>query len=254
MKIKAAFFYMIVLIVWHIFLYYRPDKTTEFNYLYNLGYAVIFFSTALLSVYTFLKPTFRNAVGKAILFLGLGQASYGIGLVIWTYYNIVLHVEIPYPSVADVFFIVFFSILMAYGCLSLLKIYTPFISKKSLLEALGIFILSGVFIYAINKPDVSNNLAPLVRITNIAYPLVDTLLLSLAFITLRISGGKVKMGMATLVFGFMLQVAADLFYTYRTAHELYWNGDVSDMIYTISGTVILIAIIKIIDQFEAPAR
>ena len=47
----------------------------------------------------------ESKVGKAIIFLSLGLITWGIGMVIWLYYNIVLDVSVPYPSLADAAFI-----------------------------------------------------------------------------------------------------------------------------------------------------
>src|SRR3990167_9452901 len=51
--------------------------------------------------------SFKSAVGRAIIFLSLGLISWGLGTYIFSgIYNFLLQVEVPYPSLADVGYII----------------------------------------------------------------------------------------------------------------------------------------------------
>lgn len=226
-----------------------PDKTTPLNYYYNLFYSMFFFAGAIVGIWGATKLSLSSSVGKTLLFLGLGQASYGIGLLIWVYFNLIAKIGVPYPSIADFFFILFIS-LIAIGCISLLKMVTSAVTIGKTIEGVVIFTISAVLIVGfIIKPDISQELTLLNKITNIAYPVGDTILFTLAYLTLRLGGGKINKGVAILVVGLLVQMSGDFLFTYRTANQIYWNGDISDLFFTISATLITLAIISIYDNF-----
>lgn len=192
----------------------------------------------------------KSNLGKMLFFLGFGLVSFDVGLIIWVYYNLVLNVSIPFPSFADVAFMVFYP-LITIGCVYLLAIYKTLISKNLLRDSLIIVILSFIIIFGLfSRPDLSSNLSLLERFINIYYPMGDVVTLSLALIALRIGGGKIHPSLYILVVGLLVQTSADLLFTFRTAKSIYWNGDIADLLYTISGFLISIGLFEIINSLN----
>jgi hypothetical protein len=64
--------------------------------------------------------SFKSAFGKALFFISLGVITYGLGTVVFFYYNMFLQTEIAYPSIADIGFSATI-ILANYGMFLLLK-------------------------------------------------------------------------------------------------------------------------------------
>lgn len=234
---------------WALYLQLSPDKTTTWNYLYNIGYGLLYFFGAFMGVTGAIRLSTQTNMGKALLYLGLGLGSYGSGLVIWSYYNIILQVEIPYPSASDILFL-FFIPLIAAGCLSALGIVRSQLSRRSALEAVGIFIISSLVVFGfLNRPDLSRDLPFLTKLFNIAYPLGDTILLTLAYTTVRISGGGMRSGMMLISLGLLFQVLGDMVFAYRTTTETYWNGDIADILFSASAAISSFGMLRLFDSF-----
>lgn len=245
----------LAIISWGIYLEFLPEKAANVNFLYNSGYGSIYLFAGLVGLFGGLKIGSKNAVGKALTFLGLSFVCYSIGLFIWTYYNIVLHVEIPSPSLADVFFLVLFLPLASIGFWGMISIYSTVISRRYVLEALAIFIVSCLVIFGLAiRPQISRDIPLFTNLVNAGYPFVDTILLSLSVVALRAAGGRISRGLLVLVIGLIILVVADVVYSTRVAHELYWNGDIADKTYTLAAFVISLGMINILDKFLPPTR
>ena len=80
---------------------------------------------------------------------------------------------------------------------------------------------------------------------NIAYPLGDTILMSLALIALRIGSGKIQSSFLVLVAALIMETIGDFTFTVRVAREIYWNGDIADLLYTLAAFTFGIGLILI---------
>lgn len=228
-----------IILVWDALLFLSPVKTTIWNYYYNAGYALLYLFGAGIGMFGAMRVSTKTTIGKALLYLGLGQAAYAIGLIFWVYYNLIVHTDVPYPSLADGFFLLGFIPFMTIGCLYVLTIYHQILSPRRLIEAGLIFVVVGAIVFGfLNTPDISSGVTPAAKFFNILYPFGDSILLTLAFLALRASGGKLQAVLLLLVIGFFFQVSGDLIFSYRTSQELYWNGDIADVCYTLSAILL----------------
>ncbi len=228
---------------WGVALQFIADKTTVWNYLYNLVYGLLFLSGAAVGISNGIKLKLKNTIGKALLFLGLGLLVWAIGLVVWVYYNLILNVEIPFPSIADIFFVLIYP-LLGIGCYFFLKLFSPIIPRKFLIESLVIIVVAFVAIFIVFlRPDLSADLSWLTRVINVAYPMGDVVLVSMSLIAVRLCGGRIHASLLVLAAGFLIQAVADFTYTYRTASEVYWNGDIADILYTFGGFTISMGVV-----------
>ena len=91
--------------VFHFGLTYFPEDTESFD-LYDALYIAGPIGTGLIS-FAVSKMYWSDIFGKAYLFLGIAFTMYGLGEIIWIYYETVLY-EYPYPSIADVFYFMLF--------------------------------------------------------------------------------------------------------------------------------------------------
>jgi signal transduction histidine kinase len=137
-----------------------------------------------------------------------GQLSFTIGDAINYTYEWVLHLEAPYPSVADGFYLACY-LLLAAGLLLLVRGRVPGRDWASLIEATiiatGVGMLSWVFLIG---PNVRvPGLALPQRLVSIAYPLCDVLLLAVAVRLWRTGGHStaasrlLALGLAALLVG-----------------------------------------------------
>lgn len=247
-KKLTYFFYVffVGMVWWSLALSITDQKTTDWNYLFNVGIAFLYLSGGAIAFLWSKKSETHNSVIHELLSVGLGVTIFGIGLLVWSYYNLFLDVDIPYPSLADAVY-VFYMPILAYGIISLLRTFGIFMSKKIYLETFMIFVLAAVFIFAVgNPPDLSPELPYLVKAFNIYYLLGDALLITLGITLIRLTRGKLHNSFFYFMFALFSMAAADFIFSYRTAHETYWNGDIADVFYSLAGLMFTLGIIKIV--------
>ena len=121
--------------------------------------------------------------------MAVGQLSFVTGDAILYTYEWVLHVEAPFPSVADAFYLAFYPLLAA-GLLLLVRGRAPGRDWASLIDAtiitVGVGMLSWVFLIGPNVRLPGLALFP--RLLSIAYPLCDVLMLAVAVRLWRTGG------------------------------------------------------------------
>jgi signal transduction histidine kinase len=140
--------------------------------------------------------------------MAVGQLSFVVGDAILYTYEWVLHLEAPFPSVADAFYLAFYPLLAA-GLLLLVRGRAPGRDWASLIDATiittGVGMVSWVFLIGPNVRVPGLALFP--RLVSIAYPLGDVLLLAVAVRLWRTGGhGAVAsrlfgVGLAALLVG-----------------------------------------------------
>ena len=111
MKISKVSFFILGLYtisaIWWVVLLLLGDKNSSINLAFVFAYGFIPLFGGLFGLQNAKRwGFFKSSMGKALLFLSLGLISLSNGEMIWTlYYNILLNIEIPYPSLADGSFI-----------------------------------------------------------------------------------------------------------------------------------------------------
>ena len=235
-------------VIWSLLLHLSPVHATIWNYLFGASYAIIYFVGGAYGMWKGMSQNKTSVMGKTLIFLGLGIFFWGVGNAIWVYYNLFGNVEIPYPSAADVAYVVLYPAVAA-GCFYFIKLFKPLVTKALARDAVLIIAVTAVATFYLFRPDLTAGLPFWQRFFNFFYPLGDAVLLSLALIMLRISAGKVQRGMSMLILALFVQAIADFFFTTRTSAGTYWNGDISDLLYAVSGFIFAISLIKL-SSFE----
>ena len=92
-------------VVWDVLLHLNPDHQTIWNYLINTSYGLMFLYAGVYGVLKGSTLDSASPIRKMMFWLGVAFVSWGVGLFTWTYYNLFMNIEIPYPSLADVAFI-----------------------------------------------------------------------------------------------------------------------------------------------------
>ncbi|HKB88021.1 MAG TPA: hypothetical protein VKC53_00020 [Patescibacteria group bacterium] len=218
------------------FLYTNPDKITTLNYLFNLAYGIIFFLGMYAAFIRSKRFTDKPNLQKSMVFFGLGMFFYGLGLVIWTYYNLVLKIEIPYPSFADIAFLIYYPGVFA-GIYFLIKSFGGVLTKKLVIEGSLIFLVFFMIIYFfLNQTSLGPDVSLGARYLNIGYTFFDSILIAMSITILRTEIGiSSHPNILYFVFGFIILAVADTIFSYRSAVGSYWNGDMSDFLFAVSG-------------------
>ena len=95
-----------VFFIWWLFLYYFDIRSDDVrNQLWGSLYGIVALYGAIWGLYTAVKwGGFKSILGKSILLFSLGLLCQEVGQLAYSYYVYVLKIEIPYPSIGDVFF------------------------------------------------------------------------------------------------------------------------------------------------------
>src|SRR6266496_5053862 len=101
-RIKILLLVYALVILWWFSIFLRGIQETTENYLFSLIYSVLPLGGGIIGFINARQwGGFASSLGRAVLFVSGGIFAWGIGNLIFGYYNLVLGVPIPYPSIAD---------------------------------------------------------------------------------------------------------------------------------------------------------
>lgn len=195
----------------------------------------------------------KSAVGKAVLLISLGTTSWGLGTLIWSFYNFVLHIPVPYPSWADLGYVLavpFWTI----GVFYLSKATGAKFSLRQLRGRLMLILLpllaavaSYYFLYVIARESSFVVEGGLLKIfLDFYYPLGDWVILTFAFLIFGLSlqylGGRFRWPVMTIILGFIFMFISDFTFSYTTTVESYYNGHLADLLFTVAIFVISLGV------------
>ena len=166
---------------------------------------------------------------RAWLLLAAGVGCLAAGDAVWDYYELVLHVPDPFPTVGDVLYLASVP-LMLRGLQLLVRARRPRGGREALLDAAllacSVFILSWLFVMAPIVDDSSLSLVGLV--VSLAYPAAD---IALLFVALRLLGtrGQRNPSFLLLVAGLSAMLVADAVFPFLAAQDAYHTGHLIDL-------------------------
>lgn len=248
-KICLGFFGLLV-VLWAS-LYITNTVEGFYNYLYSFLFGLIPLIGGIIAMMRAnVWGGFKSAVGKAVFFIGLGVFCWGVGESIWSYYNFVLNVAAPYPSLADLGFapsIFFYGI----GAIYLSKatgakfglrnpVAKVFVTIAPLLTLLvSYYLLVIVARGGVLVPDGETLLKTLL---DLAYPLGDFVGLTISIIvsglSFRYLGGKYRFDIYAILLGLGVMFVADVIFSYTTTVGTYYNANFGDLLLS-TGTFLL---------------
>jgi hypothetical protein len=251
---KSKMFILLVIITlaffgWWVVLQILPTKDTIYNYFFNVGVAAIYLIGGLLAQYYAIKTPKEKALHNVFYFFGLTLISWGIAGFIWSFYNLILHIDSPYPSIADFFYLActFFASIGLWFVFDHFN-FSPKRNDIYLSLLIVIFVYWLVF-FILLRPDYSDQLPFITIVFNYLYPLTDAFLLSIGVIIL-ITVGKLGFGLGSLTSFLFLQSIGDIIFSWRQTKGNYWNGDISDLLYLLSGVFLVLAMIKMNNKYK----
>lgn len=236
-----------LLVLW-VYLQTLPIKTAQINFFFNIGVGFVYLITGLIAL-NYTSKDVKKSMKTFLSIFGVGLISWAVASFIWGYYNIIVHMDIPYPSFADYFFILY-SLLMGASFWFYFDIFKTKITKESLRDSL--LIVSAIYFlifFVLYKPSYEISMSFIEVVFNYLYPLLDATILSLAVIALRVEEYKNTTSTLTLVIAVLSQVIGDIIFSFRASSNSYWNGDISDLFFLISAIFYFISILRIHKDF-----
>ena len=243
---KVCIGFFIILVIFWGALFASGARDGFYNYSFVFLYGLIPLVGGAIAVKGYrVWGGLSTILGRAILFMGLGLFLWGCGGAVWSFYNFFFHVEIPYPSLADLFFVpsVFFYtigtvlISMTTGA----RIGLSRASGK-IFTAIAVMVAFALAYYTIvvighGGQLVSDSASAMKMLLDIAYPFGDAVSLAAALVVAGLSfrylGGVYKYDIIFILSGLAVMFAADSSFSYATIVGTYYNGGVTDLLFTI---------------------
>jgi hypothetical protein len=232
---------MVTLTLLYVFQGYYMDFLA---FISNILAPVIAGAAVIISGFSVQK--YWNKAGESFsmvwLCFTIGLFLWFVGEAMWMGYALILGVEIPYPSVADAFWLIgyipFFVALYLY-----VKLFGAALSRKTLaISVAATIILTLLVSAALITPIVGAEEDLTTLIVDFAYPLLDLGLFSISLLGLLIFL-KGKLGKSWLLInaGILSNVAGDMLFSYTTAQDTYYNGHLVDLLFLFGYIFFLLA-------------
>ena len=235
----------ILMAIWWVSIYLRGlvDDTENYYFGLAIGCATVFGGIIGLTrakIWGYMQ----SYVGKAITLFSIGLMTWGLGTIIFAYYNLFLTIAVPYPSLADAAYIVSWP-LWSIGVFYLSKatgagfqLRTVWGKIISVIVVAIALIASYYLLFVVARGgtfDLSSQ-DYLKLFFDFAYPVGDIFILTLALLTYGLSfnylGGRYKWPTILILLAFLLNYLADFSFTYMTTIGTFYVASWVDMIYT----------------------
>lgn len=239
----ALLIYYTALVLWWSFIYINGYVDLKSNYLFGAALALIpLFGGVIGIIRSKNWGYFNSHIGKFLMLLSLGLITWSIGTLIFAVYNLFLSVEVPYPSLADVAYIVswplwalaMISISFATGMRFQIKRLSGKIFSLSIPLVVA-FISYYLLIVVARGGEIIFSLEKSKVFFDLAYPLGDVIILTLSLLIYGLSfnylGGTFKKPILIILFGFVLNYFADFSFSYTTTIETFYVGSWVDFIF-----------------------
>ncbi len=194
---------------------------------------------AVISLYlTFNSLKVLDETKAAWLMLLIGILMHFLGEFIYAYYEIILNLTAPYPSLTDGFRLAGYAFLYALIIYLIIGFRKAKIPLGSLNEFGSIVLLLGVIFYFLCLelfiPIISNEeISSLEKFLDIAYPMGDLLLIFLILILMQFTGlfgkGIFYRPWRYILAGFIFMGVGDILFTYYTWNNMYKIGSYVDL-------------------------
>lgn len=250
---KISIIVFLGLLLWWIRISRFGDVVGTENYLFNLSYFFFNLVGGIGGLFIAHKKWggFQSYLGRSLSFLSLGLLGQGFGLLIWTYYNLVLKVEVPYPSLAD---IGYFSLIPFYGIAmynfihaSGAKFVVRTLKGKVMVSLLPILFLAGSYYFFVK--DVGIDTENLIKtFLDFGYPLGEAITVSMGVVTYLLSreilGGQMKKRIFFVLFALTFQFITEFTFLYTSGTGTYFNASFVDLMYATSYFLMTLGILS----------
>ena len=200
---------------------------------------------------------FKSTLGKSIIFFSLGLLLQSFGQSVFSFYNIILKVEIPYPSIADIGFFgsvplyIYGGIL--FGQASGIKFSLRSLSSKAIAIIIPLVILVASYFFFLKNYEFNLD-NPLKVFLDFGYPSGQAIYISVAistyFLSKKLLGGIMKNAVLLILIALVVQYVADYNFLYQTLNTTWINGGYGDFIYLIAYFVMALGLIKMGSVFN----
>ncbi len=246
--------FIVLTIWWAVLNPISTDPSLEHQkYIWGAVYQIIAIIGGILGlVLSKIVGGFKSHLGRAVTYFSIGLLLQAFGQSVYSYFNLIAHVQAPYPSLGDVGFFgsIFFYIA---GAVYLLKVTGSHISLRSVrnkIWAIGMPVLLLITSYLIFLRHYSfDELNILKTVLDFGYPLGQAFYLSLAILALilsgRVMGGMMKKPILFFLLALVMQYVSDFNFLFHANNGTWFVGSMGDFLYMFSYLCMTFSIIKL---------
>ena len=170
--------------------------------------------------------------GRAWQLFLFGAVSWLIAEVTWSAYALLLNTPVPYPSLADVFYVAGYAFFGS-GLMYYLKTFHQRLDRGDLVLVVGTLAVASFLVgVTLAGPVLLSSAPPLTKAFDLMYPMLDVVLLAGAAFGLSVfRAGRLGRPWLLIVMAMLVDVAADVVFSYMYAQGTYAYGTASDLLY-----------------------
>ena len=172
----------------------------------------------------------------------LGTGFWVLAEFSWAIYYFILNVAVPYPSIADIFYLGGY-VPMILGLLFYFKTFAAGMTRRRLALAVATIGGSAAVVVGVVLPIEFASSQPIVgAITDLSYPILDLSLLSITILSLAIFfGGSLARWWVLFAGGSVAYIVADELFLYQVAAGTYSNGSFDDLFFLLGYLLLALA-------------
>lgn len=245
----------VVMAVWWLFIQTMGWVDTTQNYAFGLVFGLIPLVGGVVGLHNARQwGGMRSVMGRATAYLSLGLMSWSIGGLIWAYYNFFGAVEVPYPSLADLAYIVSWP-LWAVGAIELSHATGARFSLrerggKLMLLAIPFMVIAASYyllVVVARGGEITAGGGALKSFFDLAYPMGDVVILSFALVIFGLSfkylGGRYKTPIFILLAGFVVNYFADFAFSWTTLQGTFFVASWVDLLFMTAMTALSMGVV-----------
>ncbi len=196
------------------------------------------FASFISTIALFVTAQRNPMLGKPFwTFLSLGCFSFFVAEVVWAYYDCILRIDVPYPGVPDIFYILQILCYLTSILYLFLKLKGTYRLVKLIFD-MGILItVTATFswIYMIRPILAIPNISKIFLLVSLGYPIGDlVLIIVLVSIYIGFETPLIRRDLLFIFFGLIVQIFADSSYIYLVSSAQYNSGSQVDSLYTLA--------------------
>jgi hypothetical protein len=234
---RAAYIASLVLSISLALIYLFQDRYPDFMYFFsNIFYPLVAGVAVIVSGFALRKYWGNPGDKSSKIWAGftVGMVFWFLGELSWAIYALLLNVEIPYPSIADVVWLIGY-VPLFFALFLYIRTFQYAVSKTMFaIATVAVCIASLAFLLFLVPPifaDASEHDMVTLAV-DIAYPALDIVLFSLSILGLLIfAKGKVAQAWLLINGAILMNVVGDVLFSYTTLQGTYYNGHWSELFF-----------------------
>lgn len=185
-------------------------------YIYGTALMIVF---ALTIIIVAARVGLNESVGRQWMLIGAGVASFAIGDILWTIFELYLGID-PFPSAADFFYVLEYAFFLAAIVLAI-RAYSGLVQTRipAVVGALVAVVGIGVMYFVLLRPYIFPDTSGLELVVSTLYPVGDVAFMlapavSLALVVRQLGAGRLAWPWWIVVAGALVFALTDGYYSY----------------------------------------